>query len=83
VAFFTVVGQILFQILISNLLICYQKTTKEIINENLLDLTEIPKDKIKFVTSVNSETTIVLLKAINPDLVIVNGTRIISKYYLL
>jgi folate-dependent phosphoribosylglycinamide formyltransferase PurN len=81
-AFFTVVGQILFQILISNLLICYQKTTKEIINENLLDLTEIPKDKIKFVTSVNSETTIALLKAINPDLVIVNGTRIISKKVL-
>jgi hypothetical protein len=24
---------------------CYQKTTKKIINENLLDLTEIPKIK--------------------------------------
>jgi folate-dependent phosphoribosylglycinamide formyltransferase PurN len=59
-----------------------KRRQKEIINENLLDLTEIPKDKIKFVTSVNSETTIALLKAINPDLVIVNGTRIISKKVL-
>jgi folate-dependent phosphoribosylglycinamide formyltransferase PurN len=81
--FFTVVGQILFQILISKPLnLLSKRRQKEIINENLLDLTEIPKDKIKFVTSVNSETTIALLKAINPDLVIVNGTRIISKKVL-
>jgi len=79
----TVIGQILFQILISiPLNFLSKKRQQEIINENLLDLTEIPNEKINAVTSVNSETTITLLKNLNPDIVIVNGTRIISKKVL-
>ncbi len=79
----TVFGQILFQILIAKPLDIFSKNRKkEIINDNSLDLSEIPNEKINAVESVNSETTIVLLKKINPDIVIVNGTRIISKKVL-
>ena len=79
----TVFGQIIFQILIVKPLdIFSKKRKKEIINENLLDLSEIPNEKINAVVSVNSETTRAILKKINPDIVIVNGTRIISKKVL-
>ena len=81
--FLTVIGQVLFQILIAKpLYFLSKKRRQEIISTKLLDTTEIPNKKIKFVYSVNSETTIALLKEINPDLVIVNGTRIISKKVL-
>lgn len=81
--FFTVSGQVLFQILIAKPLnFLSKKRQQEIISEKLLDTTEIPSKKIKFVNSVNSATTIALLQEINPDLVIVNGTRIISKKVL-
>lgn len=79
----TVLGQIIFQILIATPLTYFSKKRKqEIINENLLDLTAIPINKITAVASVNSETTIELLKTLQPDIVIVNGTRIISKKVL-
>lgn len=79
-----VIGQILFQIIIFKPLSILSKSRKnEIIYNNEFDLTEIPHDKIRNVTSINSKTTIDLLKNINPDLVIVNGTRIISKKVLM
>lgn len=79
----TVIGQILFQVLIAiPLRFCSKKRYHEIIDENLLDLTEIPKEKLQAVTSVNATTTIALLKDINPDLIVVIGTRIISKKVL-
>jgi folate-dependent phosphoribosylglycinamide formyltransferase PurN len=80
---FTVIGQILFQIFIAiPLNFLSKKRKQEIINDNLLDVTDIPKEKINAVTSVNSSSTISLLKDINPDIIIVNGTRIISKKIL-
>lgn len=79
----TVIGQISFQILIAKPLnYLSKKRQNEIIVENKLDLTEIPKEKLKHVSSVNSNDTIALIKSINPDLIIVNGTRIISKKVL-
>lgn len=43
---------------------------------------EIPNNKKIEVSSVNSQQTIELLKSLKPDLIIVNGTRIISKKVL-
>lgn len=79
----TVIGQILFQFLIAKPLYYFsKKRIHEIQNENLLDLSEIPNEKINVVNSVNSAESIQLLKDLNPDIVIVNGTRIISKKVL-
>ena len=43
---------------------------------------EIPKQIIRRVRSVNNNDTINLLRDINPNAVVVNGTRIISKKVL-
>ncbi|WP_262148001.1 formyl transferase [Chryseobacterium foetidum] len=81
--FARVLGQVLFQILISKpLSVLSKKRHQEIICQFKLDPSEIPADKVVNVISVNSKTTIDLLKQINPDLIIVNGTRIISKKVL-
>lgn len=78
-----VIGQLLFQILISPLLAFFSKRRcDEIILLNKLNTNPIPKDKIKKVSSINDSQTIRLLQNINPDLIIVNGTRIISKRVL-
>jgi folate-dependent phosphoribosylglycinamide formyltransferase PurN len=77
---FTVIGQISFQLFIAKPL--YQKSKHRIdriINENSLKTTEIPNEKRREVKSINSQETIELLKQIDPDIIIVNGTRIISK----
>ena len=81
--FFTVIGQIFFQIFIAiPLALLSRKRQSEIIHKKLLDITDIPSEKITNVTSVNSKTTIKLLLDINPDIIVVNGTRIISKKVL-
>lgn len=80
---FTVIGQILFQLIIVKYLkFSSNKRYKEIIKENNLDTTEIPFEKLKSVKSVNSKEVIALLNDLKPDLIIVNGTRIISKKIL-
>ncbi len=79
----TVIGQVLFQIVIAKPLHYFSnKRRQEIVSENLLDLSEIPIDKITNVASVNDETAIALLENLKPDIVVVNGTRIISKKVL-
>ncbi|KQS92776.1 formyl transferase [Chryseobacterium sp. Leaf394] len=81
--FATVLGQVLFQILISKpLSVLSKKRHQEIISQLGLNVSEIPAEKMVTVKSVNSKTTLELLHEINPDLVIVNGTRIISKKVL-
>ena len=81
--FFTVIGQMFFQIFIAIPLgLLSRKRQSEIINEKILDITDIPSEKITNVTSVNSKATIKLLQDINPDIIVVNGTRIISKKVL-
>ena len=79
----TVLGQISFQIFIPKVLNAISKNRKkEIIELYNLDITDISKEKVKLVKSVNAQSTIELIKEINPDLIIVNGTRIISKKVL-
>lgn len=79
----TVIGQILFQVIIGRLLkITSKKRIAEIINTNDLAIKEISPNKIQNVSSINSKASLELIKKINPDLIIVNGTRIISKKVL-
>jgi len=78
-----VLGQIGFQLLIQRpLKLCSKYRIDEIIRQNKLNQNDIPNDKIQKVNSINSKITIELLKSLNPDLIIVNGTRIISKRVL-
>jgi len=78
-----VVGQILFQLFIPKLLKIFSKERIENIKAqyNLID-DLIPTKKLIAVESINSKTCIEFLKKEKPDLVIVNGTRIISKKVL-
>lgn len=79
----TVIGQILFQCTVPKLQRFFSKKRhREIIDTNNLNLADIPANKLKQVRSINSKDTIELLQSINPDLVVVNGTRIISKKVL-
>ncbi len=78
-----VFGQILFSLLVPKTL---KKNSKkridEIKSQYHLDATEIPFEKIKNVPSVNSKECIAFLQEEKPDLIIVNGTRIIFKKVL-
>lgn len=81
--FIRVLGQILFQIIIVNILNFFSKDRKEqIISNNGLIVAEIPENKKRIVNSINSDSAIEMLKEENPDLIIVSGTRIISKRVL-
>ncbi len=78
--YFTVFGQILFQLIIVKSLSLFSKNRKrKIMSDNDLNNDDIPEQKLLKVPSVNSEQVIELLKEINPDVIVVNGTRIISK----
>jgi len=78
-----VLGQILFQFSIVNFLdFTSKKRKQEILEHYGLDISLLPKEKILSVTSVNDNESISILKKINPEIVIVNGTRIISKEVL-
>jgi len=78
-----VFGQILFQLSVPKFLNRFSKNrTEEIKSEYNLDSGPIPSDKIINVPSVNSKECINFLQKENPDLIIVNGTRIISKKVL-
>ena len=79
----TLVGQLLFQALVVKPLSILSKTRiASILVDNGLNICEIPQYKITKVPSINSEEVSLLLKEIKPDLVIVNGTRIISREIL-
>ncbi|WP_430534862.1 formyl transferase [Listeria rocourtiae] len=79
----TVIGQVLFQLLCLPFL---KKEAREriqqIIKKEDIDETDIPASKIQRVQSVNDENTIAVIQAEAPDLIIVCGTRIISKQVL-
>jgi len=79
----SVSGQILFQLCIVKVLDAVSKSRKaEILAGNKLNASEIPAKVKCQVISVNSDETIQILKEEAPDLIIVNGTRIISKSVL-
>jgi folate-dependent phosphoribosylglycinamide formyltransferase PurN len=79
----TVSGQVLFQLFIGKLL---NKTSRKRINEILeqssLKRIPIPEEKIIHLSSVNADDCLSELLQLRPDLVIVHGTRIISKKIL-
>ena len=78
-----VIGQILFQKgIVPFIKMGSKKRIEEIINKNNLSFADFEKEKLINVATVNSEECINTLKKIKPDLVIVNGTRIISKKVL-
>jgi methionyl-tRNA formyltransferase len=73
-------GQLIFQAVAVPLLDVFSGKRKAALKRQFnLDSTHVPLSKIKRVSSVNSDAAIQLLRQINPDLVIINGTRIISK----
>jgi len=81
--FITVLGQVLFQLIVVKYLDLVSKKRKAaIIREKEIPFTPIDDQFVSTVTSVNDDTTIELLKKMQPDLVVVNGTRIISKKVL-
>jgi len=78
-----VAGQVLFQFSIAPILrLISAKRIKEILNVYELEDTPMPAEKIIRLNSVNDNECLLLLKEINPEVVIVNGTRIISKAIL-
>ena len=78
-----VTGQILFQLIIVKILhVTAAKRKKEILQQYGMNNTELPSALIIPVNSVNDESCVKALQEIGPDLVIVNGTRIISKQVL-
>ncbi len=76
-------GQILFQFIIVKILnLSSGKRKKAILQQFKMDNNALPLEKTRQVVSVNDETCLQLLQEIGPQLVIVNGTRIISKRIL-
>jgi methionyl-tRNA formyltransferase len=81
--FSKVAGQVLFQISIAKFLnVTSSKRKKEILKKYGLDDSKIPAKHVIKVNSVNDPKCISLLKKIDPEIVVVNGTRIISKNVL-
>ena len=74
-----VAGQIFFRALMVPWLRCSsQSRIRQIMAEARLDGSPIPEAAITRVPSVNSPACIAALKALQPEVVVVNGTRIIS-----
>ena len=81
--FFKVAGQIMFSLLIVPLIrIFSKKRIKQLLGEYRFEITPVPADKKIHFSSVNDEGCIALLQQLQPDVVIVNGTRIISQKVL-
>jgi folate-dependent phosphoribosylglycinamide formyltransferase PurN len=78
-----VIGQVLFQFLIVKYLnLISAKRKKDILQNYHLNDAPLPSEKIINLKSVNDNQCLLLLQKIKPELVIVNGTRIISKEIL-
>jgi folate-dependent phosphoribosylglycinamide formyltransferase PurN len=79
----TVAGQVLFSIIVVGLLkVTGKKRVAEIKIRYQSDETSIPESKKIRVPTVNDEQCAGLLKDIQPDIILVNGTRILSKRIL-
>lgn len=80
IGIFKAIGQIAFMLFVFPFIkLLSQKRKNEILKQNGLMNSDLPEDKMIRVKSLNSETTRKLLSEMQPDLIIVNGTRIISK----
>lgn len=71
-------GQVLFMFVNKILSRLSHARTKQLIKDFQLNDTPIPDNLVIEVDSVNDHKTIELLKSLNPDAIVVNGTRIIS-----
>ena len=79
-----VLNQILFQVLIPKMLMFFSKERiEEIKNNSSLKNESVSKTILTEVTSVNSIECLNLIAEIRPDVIIVNGTRIISEKILI
>jgi folate-dependent phosphoribosylglycinamide formyltransferase PurN len=78
-----VAGQVAFKLAIEPLLARRARARlDEIKREHALDDSEIPKDAVVEVSSVNAPETLGALRELLPDVVILNGTRIVAKHVL-
>ncbi len=75
-----VTGQLLFKILvIPVLLIVSHRRLKEIMRVSGLNVHPLPAERIIHVRSANDKQTIKTLQELQPDIVVINGTRILSQ----
>ena len=82
IGFFNVAGQALFSLLVVPVLRRQAQARKEaLLREYKLSGNDFPSDSIRF-SSVNDKQCIDALQQIDPDIVVVNGTRIISREVL-
>lgn len=80
---FTVAGQLAFQVMVPLFLKKHAVAQEQkLMLRYHLDDAPIDEEKLIVVSSVNDPATIEKLRAINPDVVVVNGTRIISQRVL-
>lgn len=80
---FTVIGQLLFRVMVvPSLKLSSRRRLLQLTEEFGLDNGTIDESKIIFIASVNAKETKALLKEANPDIVVVNGTRIIANEIL-
>ena len=76
---FNAISQVVFMLFVFPFIKLFsQKRKREIYSEYSLDETPIPEERIIRVSALNSEQSRQLLRQLNPDLILVNGTRIIS-----
>jgi len=80
--YFKVFGQVLFILLNYFIKIKSRKRIENIKQQDSLNTERILHQNIKYVKSINDTEVEKILQASNPDLVIVNGTRIIKKNIL-
>jgi hypothetical protein len=79
----TVVGQVLFQALAAPLLgAAAGQRRSSILREGSLDPGPIPDDRIRHVPSANSTQAIELLRELDPRVVLLSGTRVLSRELL-
>jgi formyl transferase-like protein len=78
-----VAGQIAFGLLVVPYLArSSRKRIEEILRTNQLDASPIPAQRVLHVASMNDETAVAALRDAAPDIVVVNGTRIIGEHVL-
>ncbi len=79
----TVIGQLIFQVFAVPIIsFIAKKRIRIICNENNFEIKEIPDEKLVDVVSVNDDKTLEIILNLNPSVIILNGTRIISKKIL-
>lgn len=84
IGFFRVIDQLLFIVTYSKILRSLsKKRIKEILERDNLFLDSIPHNKVTKVLSINSKEVIDLIKNDKPEIIILSGTRILSKKVIL